>query len=372
MSEERISHLSELYDRTRRCTGITIPKSSLVVVSLDRDDIPKFMNMHMTALLHMLSNTVGVITSELLTAGVEDLYVVFERLPERNEEDIGSAIENRINNFRDSHRPNARIHYKYYNFHTDDLESQHWHLGEYDSAVIIHGREREIIHQDELSFVSKKTVAVFVTEDSSGDEILLCGDILAFDNSHGDNPKEMSYTPDEGEKADRFRMNYRVATQAIYMLCSDELADCFQEIPKQFKALETDANFVKDIFDKFQRQGITEKSGTIEFFKDLIRGGDYFPNLHESPNLYNREKDSSPLEVSPENWFEQWMESNEREWFSSEVAELLKRERQLANTEPPAPEVVDELNDETPAEADMEAMPVAEDAGEFNDGAGEG
>ena len=372
MSEERISHLSELYDRTKRCTGITIPKSSLVVISLDRDDIPKFMNMHMTALLHMLSNTVGVITSELLTAGVEDLYVVFERLPERNEEDIGSAIENRINNFRDSHRPNARIHYKYYNFHTSELESQHWHLGEYDSAVIIHGRERLLIHQDELSFTSKKTVAVFVTEDSSGDEILLCGNILAFDNSHGNDPKEMSYTPAEGERANRFRMNYRVATQAIYMLCSDELADCFQEIPKQFKVLETDANFVKDIFDKFKRQGITEESGTTEFFKDLIRGGDYFPHMGESPNLYNREKDSSTSEVSLENWFDQWMESNDREWNTSEVAELLKKERQLANTEPPTTEVVDELNDETHVETDQDEMPVVEDDGELNDEAGEG
>lgn len=356
MSEERISNLAELYDRTKRCTGVSIPKRCLVIIDICTGDLQDTEHRRgVMGYYTYLVNGFGIILKELMVAGVGELYINVVGKFRENEHspEFASFLERYVDFYRDSVRPSTVIKYKY----DDNNRNTPRYLGEFDSAIIIHGNERKFIDEDIMSsFTAKKAILTFVTESEDRHDVLLSSEIFAWKQSSP--AGEVKYIPHKtGVIVPFFNMNSRVATQIIYMLCSEELGEvCFKEKPQQYLALEIDGKFFQNIFEKLSMQGLAndfDKRKPEDFSRLIYKMRDYEDN-HNSEFDRRLNSRSTNFTAQRERWFgNNWIEANTDVWSTDDYIELSNAEARLAGSVNPVPIPVvgDGANGDEPEEA---------------------
>ena len=342
MSEERVNNLAELYDRTKKCTGISVPKNCAILIDIPGSE--EFFNLyHNCSLTDKIEENINILmvtlAGELMIAGVEEIFVIPVSLPfddPENNTKIFSSLGKNLNNFRVSMRPNATI-----KIAVDTEYSSGY--GSFDSAVIIEGPKFDTPRTTELGdhllkqFLSPKTILLntFYCKSCAGlsekGRLMFSKEIISWSHQSVEAKKfKRKSIPDD----DLFALDSRVVTQAVFMLCSNELESCFHNIPQSFDAMQIDGNLLSGIFAKFALQGFNTKELeglTSPYFQEMITNMSEYGQWYKNKNLLSEDHRIRSIDREDEINFYSEQQEPSSEWNSAEYQDLLSREDHLAH-----------------------------------------
>ena len=347
MAEEKVSTLTELYDRTRKCTGIKIPNNALIYIGVQEDDIRGLLkDQGITDALSELVKSIRGVSDALMVAGVGEISVVVKGtkyLPTETHSmrNMLDMLEFHMESFRNSRRPMCKLKFKYLNGQ-DDFS------GKYEAAVAIVGTKVPSFRGKSFAatFTAEKVVMLMLGENLRQREVNFTRNIYTFRNVGSPN----NYTKGIALANSvinnyQFDMNYRIVMQAMYFLCSEELEKLYSEKVLRFDSLTSDGVLLKDILEKFQAQGLIsectrEGLDGIDYAKAVVSMCNFpFNSFYVSDKegyrgtagshlvidrVYNVGEEEVPLDV-----FNDWSE-RVPSWTPQEWDQLLKREQHLA------------------------------------------
>jgi hypothetical protein len=381
MSEERVSNLAELYDRTKKCTGITIPKNCAIVIDIQSSSEFRRLYQNRNSIedvIKDISILVVTLAGELMVAGIEEIFVIPASLPIDHSNDHLALVSlgKNLNGFRDSMRPNATIKIA---TNPDECPSGY---GSFESAVIIEGPNfsspREIDLEDDLLrlFLSPRTIVLNTfyckggTITSDRGRLMFSKEIISWD--HGSYEKFKSFKCKTSLDDPSFALDSRVITQAVFMLCSNELAECFKAIPLSSDTMKIDGSLLAGIFKKFALQGFKTKE--LEgldwpYFQKLIADMSEYGQWYRNNTLLSGEHRIHTIDREDDINFlpgSSWTEASS-EWSAQEYSDLNSRETRMAHPELATSmpedadgepvEAAEPVNDAEPV-GDVEAIPV--------------
>lgn len=345
MAEEKVSTLAELYDRTRKCTGIKIPNNALIYIDVTMED---FKSMHSKMgfgdTVSEIVKSIRGVSDALMIAGVGEISVLLKGARNKEVDNISGIMESleyHMESFKNSRRPMCRLKFK-------DLNHENEFSGEYEAAVVISGAgnsPRLKAKSISENFKAKKVVVLLLGDNGRHREANFSRNIYTFANIGQTYEAGIPlHFYSDSINSYQFDMNYRIIMQAMYMLCSEELESLFKTQIMRFDTLKSDGALLKNILQKFQAQGLIKEP-------KLLEGIDYERAVVALSNFPFTEFRVSDLEEDAgtagqhltidrvfeitkdtENaleWFDGWIDQ-ERGWSNNEWSDLVRRERKLA------------------------------------------